>query len=204
MLFLDQLPEEIIIIILGFVDKFPKRHHLNKELQGFISIYPNYYKLYINKIYKGYINNFKKYNFDTISTRTKSKYRSFLNQYKALLDIKLSVNIENGIFYYINISNRLLSRRDHGISKTSHNIYTTCIIFEYCHTFYYVKINHWLKIDAFFPINNKYEIVVDLKEHKNWQELHNNLDKNHVLMLYKQNCYEPSDNEFIFNKLDNF
>ena len=196
-LYFDHLPEELILIIIEYIDLF-RQFKLIKSLSSFQIIYPKYCDVYMNNIYQGHKNNFKKYKLTERKNGLNQKYLILFD--KLIKCIKshtnelfdLSNNLPYGVF--ISTDERTMGKSRYvGFCK-----YTIYIILASNDIYYYIKYIYTI-IDE-----NKVNEDMDIRKYKNWKELHNNLIHDHIIKLYEKNGYPLPDDKFKSHKQNKF
>ena len=96
--YLDELPDELIFIIIEYIDIDRMKIPFIKEIRSLIDLsirYEKLYKIYMELIYKGIINQYKRFSFDDIrSVICRGEYK--------YLSLDWNSNDQGSTFNYIN------------------------------------------------------------------------------------------------------
>jgi len=186
--YLDEIPEELLLIILNYLDQSRGSLSLYKSAIGlceFLS-HKNYYDKYLSLIYKGLINNFKCSKLNNYMANIKPRHKKMLKKYVIRsIDHEVNIKLEECLIYHI--SPEILD-----ISKKWDYQNQDDILYIICYTnnkFYYIQsINYWRSGDS--------RRIIKYKEYNNWKELHSNLLKTCIVKLYQHNHIESPKDKF--------
>ena len=191
-IYLDYLPNELLLIIIEYLDNDREKGKLYSEvlevlLKDFINISDRYHKIYqdyIQFVKIGLINPFINIDFNCIlKSHVNSKFIvSYLEEYffnSKLSTILSNLSTEFTLQYKVNLIN----------SK----IY---------HIFLYRKINNKYKLKTIIFLNNEYYLVkcVDnirsckfsINKYSNWINVIKNIDKDYLNILFETHGYNQS------------
>ena len=217
--YFELLPSELIQLIIEYVDLYRNKCGTKlfgiSELNSKDPLYP-YYVTYINNIYNGYINPFKKDKIIDFILSSRDKYISNFSDFGLLanqinskiydfmsyidhIDIKLqtdfNVKIKDALFYQFSDCKENIS-----IQKDNVYYHNNCdslyIILSIDNRFYYIRC---MKL-VILSLELSSKIQITIKRYDIWKEIHNNLRREDIQQLYNTNKYSLPKDKFKSHK----